>query len=173
MRHPDSSARTGPNGRTVTFHDGLFDVKDGTDLVAVTNSRFVDHDKAMLVGSGDDNADTDAGRLRMTLAGNSFDGVCQRGPRVRFGQVDVVNNYYTGSSRDPVSPVEGSAAGGHCYAIGLGHESSVVSEGNAFDYRGLASTPRSRCRTGTPRGSPTPARGSAGVPSTSRTWSTA
>jgi pectate lyase len=135
-RYPDSSAPTGPNGKPVNFHDGLLDIKDGSDLVTVTNSRFLDHDKAILLGSGDDNADTDAGRLRVTFAGNAFDGVCQRSPRVRFGQVHVLNNYYSGSVVDPMSPLRSAAVGGHCYYLGLGYESSVVSENNAFDYTG-------------------------------------
>ena len=136
-RFPDSAAPTGPNGRPVNFHDGLFDVKDGSDLITVSNSRFTDHDKTLLIGSGDDNADTDAGRLRMTFVGNAFEGICQRAPRVRYGQVHVLNNWYRGSSRDPVSPVTGD----HCYGIGLGIESSVVSEGNAFDYTGPGTGP--------------------------------
>lgn len=135
-RYPDSSAPLGPNGKPVNFHDGLLDIKDGSDFVTVTDSQFLDHDKAILIGSGDDNADTDAGRLRVTFAGNAFDGVCQRAPRVRFGKVHVVNNYYSGSVMDPTSPLRSTAAGGHCYYIGLGHESSVVSERNVFDYTG-------------------------------------
>lgn len=135
-RFPDSAAPEGPNGKPINFHDGLFDMKDGTDFVSVTNSRFENHDKTMLLGSGDDNADTDAGRLRITIAGNSFDGTGQRAPRVRYGEVHVLNNYYSAKVNDPVSPARSSANGGHSYFIGLGFESRIVSEGNAFDYVG-------------------------------------
>lgn len=135
-RYPDSSASPGPNGKPINFHDGLFDMKDGTDFVSVTNSRFETHDKTMLLGSGDDNADTDAGKLRITIAHNHFDGTGQRSPRVRYGAVHVLNNYYSGKVNDPVSPLRSSANGGHSYFIGLGYESRIVSEGNAFDYVG-------------------------------------
>lgn len=135
-RFPDSSAPIGPNGEPVNYHDGLFDIKDGSDYITVTNSRFLDHDKTMLIGSGDDNGDTDAGHLRVTLAGNYFDGACQRSPRVRFGEVHVLNNYFTGSVNDPVSPMRSEANGGFCYFIGLGYESAVVAQSNAIDYTG-------------------------------------
>ena len=58
--YPDSAAPTGPNGKPANRHDGLFDMKDGTDFVTITNSRFLAHDKTMLLGSGDGNADTDS-----------------------------------------------------------------------------------------------------------------
>lgn len=135
-RYPDSAAAEGPNGKPINFHDGLFDMKDGTDFVSVTNSRFENHDKTMLLGSGDDNADTDAGRLRITIAHNHFDGTGQRSPRVRYGAVHLLNNYYSGKVNDPVSPLRSSANGGHSYFVGLGFESRIVSERNAFDYTG-------------------------------------
>ncbi|PFG41452.1 pectate lyase [Isoptericola jiangsuensis] len=131
-RFPDSTAPTGPNGKPVNFHDGLFDLKDGTDFVTMSNSRVEDHDKAMLIGSGDDNGDTDEGRLNVTFVRNVFDGVTQRSPRVRFGKAHVVNNYFTASVKDPVSPVRPGAG----YFIGVGVESQVVSERNLFEYTG-------------------------------------
>lgn len=135
-RYPDSSAPLGPNGEPINYHDGLFDIKDGSDYITVTNSRFLDHDKTMLIGSGDDNGDTDAGHLRVTLDGNYFNGACQRSPRVRFGKVQVVNNYFTGKVHDPVAPMRSEANGGFCYFIGLGYHSSVVAQSNAIDYTG-------------------------------------
>lgn len=134
--YPDSAAPTGPNGKPANRHDGLFDMKDGTDFVTITNSRFLAHDKTMLLGSGDGNADTDAGRLRVTIAGNLFEGTSQRSPRVRFGNVHVLNNLYVASVNDPISPIRSTANGGHAYFLGLGHDSSVISEGNAFEYTG-------------------------------------
>lgn len=134
--YPDSAAPLGPNGKPANRHDALFDMKDGTDFVTITNSRFVGHDKTMLLGSGDGNADTDAGRLRVTIAGNYFEGTSQRSPRVRFGDVHVLNNYYVARAEDPVWPVLSGANGGHGYFLGLGYDSSVVSEANAFEYTG-------------------------------------
>jgi pectate lyase len=131
-RFPDSTAPIGPSGKPVNFHDGLFDLKDGTDFVTMSNSRVEDHDKAMLIGSGDDNGDTDEGRLNVTFVRNAFDGVTQRSPRVRFGKAHVVNNYFRASVNDPVSPLKPGAG----YFIGVGVESQIVSERNVFDYVG-------------------------------------
>ncbi|MBG6084215.1 pectate lyase family protein [Zhihengliuella flava] len=132
----DRDAPMGPNGKPMNRHDGLFDMKDGSDYITVSNSRFENHDKTMLLGSGDDNADTDEGRLRISLIGNFFDGIKQRAPRVRFGQVHVLNNYFLGHVKDPQSPVTSGAVGGHDYFMGLGYKSQVYSERNSFDYRG-------------------------------------
>jgi pectate lyase len=133
---PDSAAPVGPNGKPMNRHDGLFDLKDGADFITVTDSRFIGHEKTMLFGSGDGNADTDEGRLRVTLAGNYFEGTAQRSPRVRFGDVHVLNNLYVAKVNDPVSPMRSSANGGYSYFLGVGHDSSIVSEGNAFEYTG-------------------------------------
>lgn len=135
-RFLDGDAPIGPNGRPMNRHDGLFDMKDGTDFVTLSDSYLHSHDKAMLLGSGDDNADTDEGRLRISLIGNRFDGTQQRSPRVRFGDVHVVNNFFSGRVHDPDSPMTSAAAGGHDYFIGLGYRSQVLSERNAFEYTG-------------------------------------
>lgn len=134
--HLDRDAPIGPNGSPMNRHDGLFDIKDGTDFVTMTNSIVTNHDKSMLFGSGDDNADTDEGALRVSLIGNYFDGTQQRAPRVRFGDVHVLNNYFVGTVNDPDSPMTSAAMGGHDYFIGLGYQSQVFSERNAFDYTG-------------------------------------
>ena len=74
-------------------HDGLVDITNASDLVTVSWNRFRNHDKTMLIGSSD-SAAADRGKLRVTFHHNLFDGVGQRAPRVRFGQVHVYNNYY-------------------------------------------------------------------------------
>ncbi|GAB3650851.1 pectate lyase [Zhihengliuella somnathii] len=132
----DRDAPVGPNGKPMNRHDGLFDMKDGSDFITMSNSYLKNHDKTMLLGSGDDNADTDEGRLRISLIGNFFDGIQQRAPRVRFGQVHVVNNYFLGRVKDPASPMTSAAMGGHDYFLGLGYKSQVFSERNSFDYTG-------------------------------------
>ena len=58
----------------------------------------------------------------MTLARNLFTDIVQRGPRVRFGQVHVVNNVYVSRGRTPL------------YALGVGIESALWSERNVFRY---------------------------------------
>ena len=74
-------------------HDGLLDITNASDLVTVSWNRFRNHDKTMLIGSSD-SAAADRGKLRVTLHHNLFDGIGQRAPRVRFGQVHIFNNYY-------------------------------------------------------------------------------
>ncbi|GAA2791547.1 pectate lyase family protein [Nonomuraea dietziae] len=131
----DRDAPTGPNGKPVNRHDGLLDIEDGSDLITVSYNRFVNHDKNMLVGSGDGRGDRDRGKLRVTYYGNLFDGVSQRSPRVRYGAVHVFNNYYRGSMTGE-QPLVSNDLGGPSHYLGLGIESRVYSEHNAFEYDG-------------------------------------
>ncbi|PAZ13739.1 pectate lyase [Streptomyces sp. SA15] len=127
-RFPDREAPLGFHGERVQRHDGLLDIEDGSDFITVSDSRFADHDKAILIGSGDGRGDRDRGHLKVTFVRNLFTDIVQRGPRVRFGQVHVVNNVYRGR------------ADGTLYALGVGVESSVFSERNVFSYRRGASS---------------------------------
>ncbi|MEU4654368.1 pectate lyase [Streptomyces sp. NPDC023723] len=121
-RFPDRAAPSGFHGERVQRHDGLLDIEDGSDFITVSDSRFEDHDKALLIGSGDSRADRDRGHLKVTFARNLFTGITQRAPRVRFGQVHVVNNVYRGRAADTL------------YALGVGVESALWSERNVFTY---------------------------------------
>ncbi|WP_258573791.1 polysaccharide lyase family 1 protein [Streptomyces sp. KM273126] len=123
-RFPDRTAPAGFHGERVQRHDGLLDIEDGSDFITVSDSRFTDHDKAILIGSGDGRGDRDRGHLKVTFVRNLFTDIAQRAPRVRFGQVHVVNNVYRGRARDTV------------YALGIGVESAIVSERNVFLYEG-------------------------------------
>jgi pectate lyase len=88
--------------------------------VTVSYNVFKQHDKTMLIGSSN-TPGADVGRLKVTIHHNEFDGIIQRTPRVRFGQVDVYNNLY----RVPVSdPYE--------YSLGVGVQSSLYAENNYF-----------------------------------------
>jgi pectate lyase len=107
-------------GRIFQVHDGLLDITNASDLVTVSWNEFRDHDKMMLIGSSD-GAVADRGKLRVTLHHNRFDGIGQRAPRVRFGQVHVYNNYY----RIEETPNYG-------YSWGVGVESAIYAENNAF-----------------------------------------
>ncbi|MET9834224.1 pectate lyase [Streptomyces sp. NPDC006385] len=127
-RFPDREAPAGFHGERVGRHDGLLDIEDGSDFVTVSDSRFDDHDKAILIGSGDGRGDRDRGHLKVTLARNLFTDIAQRAPRVRFGQVHVVNNVHLGR------------AAGTVYALGVGVESSIFSERNVFRFRQGAPT---------------------------------
>lgn len=101
-------------------HDGLLDITNGSDLVTVSWNRFRNHDKLMLIGSSD-SMTTDRGKLRVTLHHNLFDGIGQRGPRVRFGQVHLYNNLYD---------VRGTP--NYNYSWGVGIESAIYAEENLF-----------------------------------------
>jgi pectate lyase len=107
-------------GRLYQIHDGLVDITNAASYVTVSWNRFFDHDKTMLIGSSD-SATADRGRLKVTLHHNVFDGVGQRAPRVRFGQVHVFNNYY----RIKKVPNYG-------YSWGVGRESAIYAEQNFF-----------------------------------------
>jgi pectate lyase len=111
-----------PNAFGVLYqvHDGAFDITNASDLVTVSFNRFLDHDKVMLIGSSD-SAAADRGKLRVTLHHNWYKGTGQRTPRVRFGQVDIYNNYY--------DLADGL---GHSYTWGVGIESAIVAENNFF-----------------------------------------
>ncbi|MBT2515084.1 pectate lyase [Arthrobacter sp. ISL-30] len=135
-RFPDSEAPRGFRNEPVIRHDGLLDLKDGTDFVTISNSQLRDHDKTSLLGSGDEHVDKDGGKLRVSYISNLFQNTQQRGPRVRFGQVHMLNNYFVGSTVDPGYPMISEAQGGHSYFMGAGYESRIFSEYNAFDYTG-------------------------------------
>ncbi|MEV0646170.1 polysaccharide lyase family 1 protein [Phytomonospora sp. NPDC050363] len=105
-------------GRPYQVHDGGLDITHTASLVTVSFNRFTDHDKGMLIGSSN-TVGPDVGRLKVTVHHNVFDGALQRLPRVRFGQVDVYNNFYR-------------LTGDYAYAIGVGVQSAVYAENNAF-----------------------------------------
>lgn len=100
-------------------HDGLVDIKRGSDFVTVSWNHFHNHDKTALLGHSDDNSAQDLGHLRVTYVHNWFDGTTQRHPRVRFANpVHVLNNYYNGN-------------GG--YGIASTENAGVLSERNSFE----------------------------------------
>ncbi|MBN8503596.1 MAG: hypothetical protein J0L58_03905 [Burkholderiales bacterium] len=119
---PDHLERT-VFGRGQQRHDGLLDITHASDLITVSWSRFSGHDKTMLIG-GSDKQVADAGALRVTLHHNLWVDIRERAPRVRFGQVHLVNNLYLARPEGPY---------GFGYAIGLGLQSAVLSQGNAFE----------------------------------------
>jgi pectate lyase len=102
------------------IHDGELDITNASDLVTVSWNRFLTHDKVSLIGSSD-SATADRGKLRVTFHHNLYDGLGQRAPRVRFGQVHVYNNYYK-IERLP----------SYQYSWGVGIESAIYAENNFF-----------------------------------------
>ncbi|MEU4894338.1 pectate lyase [Streptomyces sp. NPDC044780] len=118
-RRPDS-AQPSYYGRLYQQHDGELDVVRGADLVTASWNVFADHDKTLMIGNSDSAGATDRGRLRVTLHHNLFRNIVERAPRVRFGKVDVYNNHF-------VAPRDG-----YVYSWGVGIESQLVAEANAF-----------------------------------------
>jgi pectate lyase len=105
-------------GRPYQVHDGLLDITKASDLVTVEDSVFYDHDKTMLIGSSD-SATADTGRLRVTLHHSKFANTGQRVPRVRYGQVDVYDNYYVATDEKS-----------YTYSWGVGVNSAIYAQNN-------------------------------------------
>lgn len=108
-------------GEPFLRHDGLLDVVRQSDLVTISWSRMLGHDKSLLWGNGD-GATADRGRLRVTLHHNDLVDLEQRAPRVRFGQAHVYNNVYRVSNPDQYQ-----------YSWGVGVESSIIARNNTFE----------------------------------------
>lgn len=109
-------------GRPVQHHDGLLDIIRQSNWVTVSWNHFRDHDKTILVGNGDGQVQ-DVGTLKVTFHHNWFERTRERTPRVRFGQVHVYNNLFEVVADGPYP---------YAYSLGLGHQSSVISERNAW-----------------------------------------
>ncbi|KAM0002989.1 putative pectate lyase [Helianthus debilis subsp. tardiflorus] len=96
--------------------DGLLDVTVGSTAVTISNNRFHDHDKVVLLGA--DDSHTEDKMMRATVAYNRFEETCtQRMPRCRFGFFQVVNNDYNKWKM---------------YAIGGSANPTILSQGNRF-----------------------------------------
>ncbi|WP_455712207.1 pectate lyase family protein [Streptomyces eurythermus] len=118
--HPDSTLPS-YYGRIHQQHDGELDVVKGSDYVTASWNVFEDHDKTILIGNSDSaaTAAVDRGHLKVTFHHNLFRNLVERAPRVRFGQVDSYNNHFV-------------AGDGYSYTYGIGMESELVAEHNAF-----------------------------------------
>ncbi len=79
--------------------DGSMDITHASDFVTVSwckfnyTSKSRSHQFAILIGHSDNNSAEDKGKLRVTFQYNYWaEGVVERMPRVRYGQVHLVNN---------------------------------------------------------------------------------
>jgi pectate lyase len=113
--------------------DGNFDSNKGSDHLSITWCRFRylikpwpggeggsdDHRNCDLWGSSDRSNATDAGKLRTTFANCWWDKGChERMPRVRYGQVHIINCLYT--------------CKGNGYCVGAGYHSNIFVDKCAF-----------------------------------------
>ncbi|KAI3714257.1 hypothetical protein L1987_72854 [Smallanthus sonchifolius] len=96
--------------------DGLIDVTLGSTAVMISNCKFSNHSKVMLLGADDGYLDDK--NMQVTVAFNLFtEGCDQRMPRCRLGFFQVVNNNYDGWGS---------------YAIGGSSAPTILSQGNKF-----------------------------------------
>ncbi|OSN03421.1 pectate lyase family protein [Lonsdalea iberica] len=120
---------TKKNGETYVQHDGTLDIKRGSDYITVSNNRFEQHDKTILIGHCDTNGSQDAGKLHVTFYNNLFNQVRERAPRVRYGNVHAFNNVFVGNVN--------ASTYAYLYSFGIGTSSSLLSESNAFNITNL------------------------------------
>jgi pectate lyase len=106
--------------------DGNLDVNHAADYVTISWSKFSysgttrDHRFSNLIGSSDSNT-TDRGHLRVTWDHCWWaERVQERMPRSRFGDVHVLNSYFS-SARDS-------------YCVRAGIETRILVEGSYFDH---------------------------------------
>lgn len=105
-------------------HDGNMDIVNQSDYITVSWSKFTytsaskNHQFSNLFGNSDSKT-ADANALKITAHHNWWgDGVKERMPRVRFGQVHVVNNLYTSSAAS--------------YCVRAGMKANIRVENNVF-----------------------------------------
>lgn len=110
-------------GRQYQHHDGMVDITDGANNISVSHNQFANHDKTMLIGSSD-NKKSDSNKLNVTIYNNFFLNTVQRNPRVRYGKVQVFNNYYQNNSDNAYK---------FSYAIGAGFKSNIIAQNNVVE----------------------------------------
>lgn len=97
--------------------DGGIDIKGGASYVTVSWCLIRNSWKTSLVGHSDNNGAEDEGKLKVTFFANHFVNTNSRNPRVRFGEVHVLNNL---NERIEL------------YGIAAANAARVVAEGNFY-----------------------------------------
>ncbi len=110
-------------GREYQHHDGDTDLTNGADNITVSDNIYRNHDKTMLIGNSDTKK-TDAGKLHVTVTHNLFENTVQRTPRVRYGEVQVVNNLYQN---------DGTSTYKFKYVWGLGKNAQIAAQNNVMN----------------------------------------
>jgi len=76
----------------IDYYDGLLDIKNQSSFITVSWSKFHDHQKCVLISSGDQ--ETQDSVIRITLHHNYFYQCNSRLPSIRFGKAHIFNNLY-------------------------------------------------------------------------------
>ena len=97
--------------------DGGVDSKSGASYITISWSLIRNSWKTSLVGHSDNNAAEDNGKLKVTYFANHFVNTNSRNPRVRFGEVHVLNNLNENVQ---------------LYGIAAAKDARVVAEGNFY-----------------------------------------
>ncbi|SDY10519.1 pectate lyase [Evansella caseinilytica] len=108
--------------------DGLIDIVNGANYITISNSRFEQHNKTMLISGSD--SDSNTSKYKVTFHDNWFRGTTQRNPRVRFGMVHLYNNYYSDMGQYGRDMGYSTSKG---YGIGVGNAAKIYSENNYFE----------------------------------------
>ena len=74
------------------YYDGMLDIKNASSFITVSWCHFHDHNKGILVSSGDDSFQDSI--QRMSFHHNYFFNCNARLPSIRFGKAHIYNNYY-------------------------------------------------------------------------------
>jgi pectate lyase len=76
----------------VDYYDGLVDIKNQSRFITVSWSKFHDHQKSILISSGDQEVADSV--IRITFHHNYFFNCESRLPSIRFGKAHIFNNCY-------------------------------------------------------------------------------
>lgn len=104
-------------------YDGLCDIKGSSEYITVSNCKFYQHDKTMLIGN--DDVENLTVTRTITLYRNYFFNCGQRLPMVRNTDIHILNNYYDYDGTWYLKD-------GQQYAIGVRANANVYSENNYF-----------------------------------------
>jgi pectate lyase len=74
------------------YYDGMLDIKNESSFITVSRCYFHDHNKGILISSGDDSFQDSVQRI--TFHHNYFYNCNSRLPSIRFGKAHIFNNYY-------------------------------------------------------------------------------
>lgn len=97
--------------------DGGIDIKAGASYVTLSWNLLRNSWKTNLIGHSDSNTSEDLGKLKVTLYANHYYSTNSRNPRVRFGEVHVLNNLIEDVS---------------LYGIAASNQSQVYAENNFY-----------------------------------------